>query len=765
MRAALPVAVAIALATFRAAAQTPEPFSEAVIELRVNSDPAPVTLVVRFDSDGALLLRESDLSRLRLRIPARGGVSVDGVRFYRYGPEMGARFTLDPATQSAQLLLPAKAFDATQRSARQVKPPKPTVSPGAFVNYEVYAQGGGESSQGSLLELGAFAPVGVLTTSVAVRRDARGSEALRLETTFTRDFPEQLATLQIGDAISSPGAWGRAVRYAGVKFGTNFATQPTLVTTPFVTASGEATVPSTADVFVNGRQVSSEQLPPGPFTLEDIPALNGAGEVQVVVTDALGRQQVIAQPYYTGPALLRAGLSEYSVDVGAIRRDYGRAGSAYGSLVGSGTYRHGLSDALTAELHAEGQQDGPLAVGLDTALRLGWFGVATLTAAVGGDGGEQGWLAGLGFERSAQQVSVFLRTQYASESFAQLGSAAEALRFRQNVFGGLGFNLGRLGSLQLAYAMRSYWSAPQSESFGASYSLSLGDYGFLSISASHQRGEDDETDLLLYWTTPLGGRRTAGTGLRYSPDRQDGEPVEAVATLQQSAPAGTGLGYRASVSSNQDTQLSASYRGRAAQAEADYARRNGSDGWRASALGGIAITTAGVMPTRWLDRSFAVVEVAGYEGLTVFADNQPIGSTDSKGRILLDNLRPYEANPISIDPLELPIEAGIDRARIELTPAYRSGAVIEFPVSRGSATTFRLRLPDGTAVPPGAVVELAGQAWPVALDGLVYVEDAVSTGGVARWRNGQCRFELQTPGGADPIRDLGSVACAPEPRP
>ena len=621
MRATLPVAVAIVLAAFRVGAQTPEPFSEAVIELQVNSDPATVTLVVRFDSDGALLIRESDLSRLRLRIPAKGGVSVDGVRFYRYGPETGARFTLDPATQSAQLLLPASAFEVTERSTRHARSSKPTVSPGAFLNYELYAQGGGESSQGSLLEFGAFAPAGVLTTSMAIRRDARRSEALRLETTFTRDFPEQMLTLQIGDAISSPGAWGRAVRFAGVKFGTNFATQPTLVTTPFVTATGEATVPSTADVFVNGRQVSSEQLPPGPFTLEGIPALNGAGEVQVVVTDALGRQQVIAQPYYTGPALLRAGLSEYSIDVGAIRRDYGQLGNAYGDLVGSGTYRRGLSDQLTAELHAEGQQDGPLAVGLDTAVRLGWFGVATLTAAVGGEGGDQGWLAGLGFERSAQRVSVFLRTQYASESFAQLGTAAETLRFRQNVFGGLGFNLARLGSLQLAYAMRSYWSAPQSESFGASYSLSLGDYGFLSVSANHQRGEDDDTDLLLYWTTPLGGRRTASAGLRYSPDLEDGERVEAVATLQQSAPAGTGHGYRVSVSSNQDAQLGASYRGRAAQAEVEYAHRNDSDGWRASALGGFAITSAGVMPTRWLDRSFAVVEVAGYEGLTVFADN------------------------------------------------------------------------------------------------------------------------------------------------
>ena len=49
------------------------------------------------------------------------------------------------------------------------------------------------------------------------------------------------------------------------------------------------------------------------------------------------------------------------------------------------------------------------------------------------------------------------------------------------------------------------------------------------------------------------------------------------------------------------------------------------------------------MPSRRLDQSFAVVEVADYPGMTVFVENQPIGRTDKKGRVLLDSLRAYEA--------------------------------------------------------------------------------------------------------------------------
>jgi len=98
-----------------------------------------------------------------------------------------------------------------------------------------------------------------------VARVESGRRSLaRLDTTWTRDFPDQLATLRLGDSISTPGAWGRAMRFGGVQYGTNFSTQPSLVTTPLLAAQGEALVPSTVDVFVNGRQWPAKTVPPGP---------------------------------------------------------------------------------------------------------------------------------------------------------------------------------------------------------------------------------------------------------------------------------------------------------------------------------------------------------------------------------------------------------------------------------------------------------------------------------------------------------------------
>jgi outer membrane usher protein len=767
VRRLLPLAVSLALAAATAAAadSAPQAFEPTIVELRINDQPDGTPLIVRRDADGTLLLKADDLPQLRLKTPSRGVMMIDGERHVRIDAAMGATTVFDAATQSVRVQLPPSAFLATRSSAVSPDAPRVTTAGlGGFANYDLFGeQVDDRTSLGAILDLGVFGPRGVVTNSLLGRHDDLRREAVRLDTTWTLDFPERLATLRVGDAISASGAWGRSVRFGGVQFGTNFSTQPTLVTTPLLYAQGEAIVPSTVDVFVNGRQVASEDVPPGPFTIDRLPPITGAGQMQVVVTDALGRQQVIAQPYYTGSTLLRAGLNEYSFEAGAIREDYGLNSSAYGSPVVAGTFRRGITDRFTAEVHAESQLDGASAAGLDTAWQVGNLGIVTLTAAAGGDE-DMGWLGGLGFERSGERVSVFARTQYASAEFAQLGTSTLRDRPKQRSFGGVGLNLGHYGNLQFSYGQQSNWSSPRNETAGVGYSVTLGAFGYLGLIASHSLGEESATDLFLNWTLPFGERRTASVSLRQSPDAASGEEFEAVASVQQSLPAGAGTGYYLSVSSNEDLQADYALKGSAGLVGVQYARRNETDGWRANASGGLAITSAGVMPSRQLDRSFAVVEVADFPGMTVYVENQPIGRTDGKGRVLLDSLRAYESNAISIDPRELPLDASLATPAMTVTPAYRSGPVVRFPVVRASAATLRLLMPDGTPVPAGARVSTRNEQVPVAMDGLVYLTAAAGRHAAsAEWPGQRCEFSFERPEQGDPQPDLGNVTCRVQP--
>ncbi len=341
LRSCIAATLLLAAGMPASAAQGPEaaatePFAESIVELRINDQPSPVTLVVRRDVDGALLIRAEDLASLRLKVPPRGAVQVNGERYYRLGPEMGAVVAFDAANMQGQVTLPAQAFMPTQRATTAADAPRATRSaPGAFVNYDMSAEQSGNRRQGGgFFELGLFGNQGVLTGTMVANVEPERRHVARLDTTWTRDFPDRLATLRVGDSISSPGSWGRAVRFGGLQFGTNFNTQPMLVTTPLLAAQGEAVVPSTVDIFVNGRPIASESVPPGPFSIDHLPVLTGAGQLQVVVTDALGRQQVMMQPYYSGTALLRPDLAEYSFELGSIREDYGKSSFAYGDVLG-----------------------------------------------------------------------------------------------------------------------------------------------------------------------------------------------------------------------------------------------------------------------------------------------------------------------------------------------------------------------------------------------------------------------------------------------
>ncbi|WP_353462585.1 fimbria/pilus outer membrane usher protein, partial [Pseudomonas aeruginosa] len=113
------------------------------------------------------------------------------------------------------------------------------------------------------------------------------------------------------------------VRMGGFRFARNFGVRPDLVTYPLLRFDGQAAVPSTVDLFINGYKASSADLQPGPFAISNVPYINGAGEATVVTTDAQGRQVVTSLPFYVSNTLLARGLSDFDLSVGRLRDDYG----------------------------------------------------------------------------------------------------------------------------------------------------------------------------------------------------------------------------------------------------------------------------------------------------------------------------------------------------------------------------------------------------------------------------------------------------------
>ena len=126
--------------------------------------------------------------------------------------------------------------------------------------------------------------------------------------------------------MEPPSAPGDAQRVSS-----DYSMRPDLVTFPLPTMSGSATVPSTADVLVNGTRQFSREIPPGPFEIPRLPVVTGAGTVTLMLTDALGRQ-VAATRSLCQLGTARPGLQTFTAEVGAVRNKWGSVSNDYGDL-------------------------------------------------------------------------------------------------------------------------------------------------------------------------------------------------------------------------------------------------------------------------------------------------------------------------------------------------------------------------------------------------------------------------------------------------
>jgi outer membrane usher protein len=752
------------------AAGAPE-LTEAVMEVTLSdAEPGEMIVVLR-GPEGRLYLDENDFARLRLHIPQTAPYLYEGRRFFDPQALKGCTVTIDESAQRAVITAPPSSLDTTRLSAAERRSPDVTpASPGAFLNYQLSAQQiDGQNTGGAFAELGVFAAAGVLTNTAVARYGGLGTDnqVVRLDTTYTRDFPATLETLNLGDAISDGASWGNALRYAGVRWSRNFGLRPDLLTTPLLATAGTATVPSTVDVFVNNQLVTSSQLPPGPFVIDRLPTVSGTGDVSVVVRDALGREQVVTQSFYSSTTLLAQGLTQYSVNLGKIRDDYALESNQYGPMLGEVSYRRGITDAITLEGHGEYLAGDSHAAGVNAAFAVGRVGVINFTAANGGDSSGSGWLSGVGFEHRGTNTSFIASSLWATSDFSQVGEPLNpAMRMRQRSLLQTGMGLGRFGSLSLAYVRQTYRDSPTQQTLGLTHSISFGRVGSLNLTLTRTRTAADlsgnaqsSTSAYLIFVVPLSDRRAAtlaavgGSGT--------GAPAnEVIASMTMSPPVGPGSGYRlsASTAGNYDADWRQQFH--SADLELEVARNQGLDGRSAYLSGAMTFLDGQVDTTRSVNGSFAMVDVAGLADVPVYVENQLTTHTDSNGRALLYNLRPYEANRISITPEDLPLDTTIAASSTIMAPPYRSGVIARFPVERVRSGTFRLITDDGKAVPVGAVVTLRGVQFPVVLDGMVYVtgyDHGMSA--EASWTGGRCHFRLEPPPPDDPLPDMGTVQC------
>jgi outer membrane usher protein len=757
----------------RAVAQAPQPKPLAMdiasaqpvlllYAVRVNGQDFGEARLLRLP-DGRLLARRVDLEQWRLRIPAVKPMLFRGEEHYPLDAFGGIAYRLNELRQELSLEIAPQYFTATVvegTPSRFVPPVPPGI--GGFGNYDLfYSANNNAKLLNGLFEAGLFNRLGVGVASFLAQGIGAQPNLVRLDTTWTHDSPGESKTLTLGDTIGASGVWGRPVRFGGLRYGSNFATNPGFVTFPLPALKGEAALPTTMELYIDGILRQSSTVPPGPFRITNVPVGTGQGEVQLVVRDLIGREQVISQPYYATSLLLREGLTDESNEIGLVRDNFGNRSDDYGRFMAVAQRRRGFSDYVTGELRAELLRDQQT-VGAGGSVAFTSIGVFTGASALSHSGQGPGMLVLLAFERQARYgLSFGLSSQWTSAGFVQLGQQPGELAPLLVMSGNIGVSPGGYGSLGLSYVRQDNRDRPSREIVSANYNLSIAKSASLIVAAF--KTLTGERTQALAITLSLGFGERSSASANYS---AQSKANQVLLQVQQNLPAGSGIGYR--VLAGGDTQGDREEAGLALQSETgtyeiEVGRASNLSSYRASASGGVAMIDGWPFWSRRLIDSFGVVRVPGFGNVAVYVNNQIVGRTNADGYAMLPHLLPYQANPVRIETGDLPIDAQIDAAQLDAVPYFRSGVLLKFRVQRSNGALLTLLLEDGAPMPVGSVAKIIGreEEFPVAQRGEVYVTGLAEKNRLrVTWREQSCELDVELGKDLPPLPKLGPFACA-----
>ena len=737
---------------------------EVFLNVFINDQHKDIVLLLR--KEGRLFAVAQDLRRWRLHLPNTNPLTFYGEDFYALDALRGLTFKLDESTQSLAMQVPPRLFETTLLNGQEIDFSAPSAaSPGGFINYSLLANHaeGLTNSTGSL-DLSGFGSWGSAQTRILGLDLNNEARAIRLESTWTRDKPMELTRLRFGDAISGASSWGGAVRFGGVQWATDFSLQPGFVTSPRPEISGESALPSTVELYVDNLLRMRREVPSGPFTIQDLPVINGQGDAQLVVRDILGREQVITQPFFTSSRLLKQGLQSYSYELGFVRRDFGIDSNNYGRLMAVGTHRLGFTEKFTGEVHGEllGNQQS---VGLAGVFLSPLMGILSGSLAMSNSKKGVGGLLGFGFQHQSGNFSVGVNTQLTSRNFAKLGMQSEKLAPQHISQMVVKMPTNDFGSFAVNYTQQALRDLEEQKSVSASYVSEVAGIGNLSASLTRYLSGEAKTVFGLNFSMnlDLGKRRNANINVSAKPGRNN-----ANLQLNRKSPAGGGVGYRL-VSGLGDTdrrEAEVSLQNGVGNYSLAAGQSQGQTAFRGSATGGVAFLGGSSFFSRRITDSFALVQVPGYADVGIYADNRLSTRTDSKGNALLTGLRSYQKNPVRIEQSDIPLDAQIDTLQLDAVPYFRSGLVLKFPVKRSRGALLSVVLENGEPLPAGAQVViidkniLENELFPTGMGGEVYLTGLEAENQLrVIWREQICEFALTFPETTEPLPHLGTYIC------
>ena len=657
-------------------------------------------------------------------------------------PDVKAKY--DSATQQLVLTVPDAWLPNQNVSGDPLMNYTPSQSStGLLFNYDSYYTDppGGAKSVATWMEQRLFSSLGLVTNTGTYRYNidnadnSNGGQTtqdgyLRYDTFWRFTDEKNLISYQVGDFVSDSLTWSNSARMGGLRISRNFGVRPDLVTYPLLQYSGTAAVPTTVDLFLNGYKASSNNLNSGPFTLTNVPYINGAGEATIVTTDAVGRQVSTSVPFYVSNTLLRKSLSDFDFSLGAVRNNYGVTNGDYSDAAFSGIYRYGLSDYLTLSGHSEIVQGLALG-GLGTDIAVSTWGTLSVSGSQSKadrargenvtdkkDGSQYtlGYsyystvfsLSALRSKRTAGYQDI---TSYTSDT--RLSRQADQVTFSTSPFGNAN------GTMGIGYYDVEAYDNSHTRLVNFSYSRSLWGQSSMFLSLNKTLG-DTGYSAQLQFIIPIGTNINMNAGVQ----RDSAGNYQEQTGASKATPTDGGLGWNLAYSggNNPYQQADATWKSRYATLQGGFYGNRGDYTHWADLSGSVVFMANDWFLSDKINDAFIVVDTDHYADVPVLFENQKMGKTDKNGHLLIPTVSSYYPAKVEIDTLPLPADVVASNVNDRIAVKQGSGVVVKFSVEKVLSANITLHDAAGQPLKPGTLVteQNTEQTTVTGYDGLVY---------------------------------------------
>ncbi|WP_350016131.1 fimbria/pilus outer membrane usher protein [Rhodanobacter sp. IGA1.0] len=583
-----------------------------------------------------------------------------------------------------------------------------------------------------------------------------------IDTYVQRALPSWSAMLNLGDSYTD-GSVFNSYGLRGVQLGTDDRMLPQSLRGYAPVVRGVAYTNAKVTVSQNGVQIYQTTVAPGPFVINDLYPTGYGGDLDVVVTEADGRQHSLTVPYASVAQLMRPGVTRFDIAAGQLRD------SALHDKPGviQAAAQHGFNNRFTGYAGLQGSV-GYAAVLVGGALNTR-FGALALDvtqahAIIPGDGAHDGQSYRITYSKIIPETDTsfsVVANRYSTSGFLSLNDAEFARDYARRglnalqhlpsnvqtidgvpvqslltpaqlaALNGTAYNsrdlyvsrgllqqrnrftltlsqqLGQNGSSLYANAtVNDYWNRRGSDSqFQVGYNSHFRRLAW-SVSVSRGRTEFSGNDNQIFFNAslPLGSTSHAPS-LSFNANHDNNAGTQEQATVNGTLGQWNQFNYGASASHGDNGNafsVTSGYSSPYATFNASVG--HGRDYSQASfnAGGAVVAHRGGITFGPPTGDTVAIVHAPGADGAHI--TNAPGLSVGRSGYALVPYLTPYQLDTIQIDPQGLPLGVQLDATSAQVVPYAGAVVMVDFKSKTGRALIARIRMSDGKPAPFGAEV-------------------------------------------------------------